>query len=68
MWLRVFALVIDILFYRKGLADKILKDKERERELVAQKEKERLTIGDEDKGRKRSRYIRSVSYPTWAGF
>jgi hypothetical protein len=50
----VFGLAIDLLVYRKGLADKILKEKERERELAAKKE--RLAIGDE-KGREQSRFV-----------
>ena len=48
-------LMKDILVYRKGLSDKILKDKERERELAAKKEMGRLAIGDKDKGTKQSR-------------
>ena len=58
--------MIVILDYRKGLADKILKDKEHERELAAKKEKERLAIGDKDKGRERSRCVQSMSCPTRA--
>jgi len=53
-------LIKDILVYRKGLSDKILKDKERERELAAKKEMGRLTIGDKDEGRKQSRCAQPV--------
>ena len=52
-------LIKDILVYRKGLSDKILKDKERERELAA-KEMGGLTIGDKDEGRKQSRCAQPV--------
>ena len=48
-------LMRDILVYRKGLSDKILKDKERERELAAKKEMGWLAIGDKEKGRKQSK-------------
>ena len=50
----------DILVYRKGLTDKILKDKERERELAAKKEMGVLAIGDKDKGGKQSRCAQPV--------
>ena len=50
----------DILVYRKGLTDKILKDKERERELAAKKEMGMLAIEDKDKGGKQSRYAQPV--------
>ena len=45
----------DIPIHREGLSDKIIKDKERKRELAA-KELGGLAIGDKDKGTKESRY------------
>ena len=36
------------MIYRKGLADKILNGKERERELAAEKEKKKLAVANKD--------------------